>query len=150
MPYCQGMARKRQSGLVVVAAVFHKQLVEKMIAVAQAEAANLHLPIMRIERVAGCYEIPLVMDRLLTLPQARAGVALGIIERGETLHGEVMGHTVANALIQIELTHRKPIGKGIVGPGATAPQARTRAVPTARGAVQAVTQTIKTLSLFPA
>ena len=53
-------------------------------------------------------------------------VVLGYIERGETLHGEVMGHVVHTALVQLQLKYRKPVGIGIIGPGATAEQAQAQ------------------------
>ena len=55
-----------------------------------------------------------------------AVVVLGHIERGETLHGEVMGHVVQHALVQLQFKYRKPVGVGIIGPGATAEQADVR------------------------
>ena len=73
-------------------------------------------------------------------------VVLGYIERGETLHGEVMGHVVHAALVQLQLSHRKPIGLGIIGPGATAEQAEARKVSSARAAVHAALRCREVLS----
>jgi 6,7-dimethyl-8-ribityllumazine synthase len=64
-------------------------------------------------------------------------VVLGFIERGQTQHGEVMGHVVHRALVDLELKHRKPVGIGIIGPGATSEQAEKRKVDYARAAVRA-------------
>jgi 6,7-dimethyl-8-ribityllumazine synthase len=53
-------------------------------------------------------------------------VVLGYIEKGSTLHGQEMGATCSLVLKQLELEYSKPVGMGIIGPGATAEQAETR------------------------
>ena len=70
----------------------------------------------------GSYEMPLIADVLLGREDVDALVVLGYIERGETLHGEVMGNVVHAALVQLQLKHRKPMGLGVIGPGATPEQ----------------------------
>ncbi|GIS49399.1 MAG: hypothetical protein Ct9H90mP23_0710 [Methanobacteriota archaeon] len=37
-------------------------------------------------------------------------ITLGIIERGETQHGLVMGQPVTRAIIDLQIKHDKPIG----------------------------------------
>ena len=64
-------------------------------------------------------------------------VVLGYIERGETQHGEVMGHVVHQTLVDLELKYRKPVGIGIIGPGASLAQAENRKAGYARAAVRA-------------
>jgi len=86
----------------------------------------------------GAYEIPLAVQHALRDPLIDAVVALGYIEKGETLHGEVMGYVVHTALMRLQLDHDKPVGFGIIGPGATIVQARKRSAGTARRAVEAV------------
>jgi len=81
--------------------------------------------------------VPLIADALLARADVDAVVVLGYIERGETLHGEVMGHVVHSTLVQLQLQHKKPVGLGIVGPGASAEQAEVRKVSSARSAVRA-------------
>jgi 6,7-dimethyl-8-ribityllumazine synthase len=109
-----------------------------MVEVARDELSAGGAILLRVVRVPGCYETPLVADRLLAQEAVDALVVLGTIERGETLHGEVMGHVVHAALVQLQLKHQKPIGLGIIGPGATPEQAEARKVSSARAAVQAV------------
>ena len=63
---------------------------------------------------------------------------LGIIERGETDHGLVMGQSVTGAVIELQIKHNKPIGLGIIGPGAEPEHVGPRLEPHARAAVGAV------------
>ena len=61
------------------------------------------------------------------------------------MHGEVMGHVVSEALVRLQLEHRKPIGLGIIGPGATAEQAEMRKLGAARAAVRAALTSLAVL-----
>lgn len=124
--------------LAIITADFHHDLAVKMVKYAKEEATSAGVEVVNDVRVAGSYEVPLVADALLRRGDVDAAIALGFIEKGKTLHGEVMGHVVFRALVELQLKHKKPIGMGIIGPGATAKQAKVRAEPAARGAVNAV------------
>jgi 6,7-dimethyl-8-ribityllumazine synthase len=123
--------------IVVVAAEFNKELIDVMIETAQNELKRAGTELVRVVRVPGSYEIPLIADAYLSQESVDAVVALGYIERGETLHGEVMGHVVHDTLVQLQLKYRKPIGLGIIGPGATQEQAHARKINSALSAVRA-------------
>jgi 6,7-dimethyl-8-ribityllumazine synthase len=126
----------RTKHFVIVAAEFNKPLIDTMIAVAENELRAAQVEVSTI-RVTGSYEVPLIAELYLEKESVDALIVLGYIERGETLHGEVMGHVVHSALVQMQLRHRKPIGLGIIGPGATEEQAQERKLPSARAAVLA-------------
>jgi 6,7-dimethyl-8-ribityllumazine synthase len=130
--------KKRAARVAVVAAEFNRPLVDVMIASALDEAGR-HGARLALDplRVPGCYETPLVVSRVIARKDVDAVVVLGYIERGETQHGEVMGHVVQAALVQLAIAHDKPVGIGIIGPGATAPQAEERKDAYARAAVRA-------------
>jgi 6,7-dimethyl-8-ribityllumazine synthase len=123
--------------LGILAAEFNRPLVEAMVAGARDEAAGAGARIVCEVRVPGCYETVLVADRMLARRDVDAIVVLGYIERGETQHGEVMGHVVHRALVDLELVYGKPIGVGVIGPGATPEQAEVRKDGYARAAVRA-------------
>jgi 6,7-dimethyl-8-ribityllumazine synthase len=123
--------------IVILAAEFNAELVEGMIEEAKKELTAAAAELVRLVRVPGAYELPLLADVYLAREGVDALVVLGHIERGETLHGEVMGHVVHAALVQLQLKHHKPVGMGIIGPGATAEQARQRQTSSARAAARA-------------
>ena len=83
-------------------------------------------------------EKPLATKRLLERSGVHAVVVLGIIERGETAHGRVMGQAVIQALIDLQLATNKPVGIGILGPEILPEQVPPRLEPYAEAAVQAV------------
>jgi 6,7-dimethyl-8-ribityllumazine synthase len=131
--------------LAIVAADFHEALTAAMLAAAIGEAKKFGAEIVETVRVAGCYEAPLVAEKLLARRKTDAVVVLGCIERGETLHGEVMGHVVHRALVEASLRYGKPVGLGIIGPGATPEQAEARKEPSARAAVRAAMRSLAAL-----
>jgi 6,7-dimethyl-8-ribityllumazine synthase len=122
--------------LGLIAADFNDEIVQTMIDSVTKEAAARGVDIVSVTRVPGCYEIPLVADLALGSP-CDGLVVVGYIERGETLHGEVMGHVVHAALVNLSLAHGKPVGIGIIGPGATLAQAQARATDYAASALKA-------------
>ncbi len=123
--------------LAILAAEFAPAIIEVMIEEATREATTGGAEVVRVVRVSGAYELPLLADTLLANEHVEILIALGFIERGETQHGEVMGHLVHAALIDLQLKYKKPVGIGIIGPGATLDQAEKRKVDYARSAVQA-------------
>jgi 6,7-dimethyl-8-ribityllumazine synthase len=131
--------------LGVVAADFHLKLTEGMLAAASDEAKRHGAEIVLTIRVPGCYETPLVAEHVLAREDLDALVVLGCIERGETLHGEVMGHVVHRALVDAALMHGKPVGLGIIGPGVTPAQAEARKDSSARAAVRAAVASLSAL-----
>jgi 6,7-dimethyl-8-ribityllumazine synthase len=139
---------KQEPRLVIVAADFNKDVVGVMIEEAKAEAKGARLDLRGVVSVPGCYEVPLIADLHMGRPDVDLLVVLGYIERGETLHGEVMGHVVHRALVDLQLKHGKPIGLGVIGPGATLEQATARKADYARAAVRAAARAWQLLSQF--
>lgn len=129
----------------LIAAEFARAIVDVMVAEASAEAAAGGAEVAAVHRVPGAYETPLIADAVLADPTIEFVVVLGFIERGETQHGEVMGHVVHGKLVEIQLKHRKPLGIGIIGPGATTAQAEVRKADYARAAVRAAMHNWKLL-----
>lgn len=122
--------------IALVAAVFNGRVVAPMLAAARDEIQQQCVLAQTVE-VSGSYELPLIVDALLQRSDVDAVVVLGYIERGETLHGEVMGHAIHRSFIESQLAHRKPVGLGVIGPGATEKQALQRNETYARTAVRA-------------
>ncbi len=127
----------RAPRLAVLVAEFNRTLVDAMLRSALDEAKKLGAKVTFTARVPGSYETPLAAELVLRRSDTDALVVLGYIERGETQHGEVMGAVVHRALVEASLRHEKPIGLGLIGPGATLRHARARKDEYARAAVRA-------------
>lgn len=131
--------------IVIIAADFNKAIVHPMIEQAKKTAAQLHCTVTQVITVPGSFEIPLILDAALQRRDVDCVAVLGYIERGETLHGEVMGHVVYRSLIELQLIYGKPVGLGIIGPGATLAQAQKRNVGYGEAAVAAAVRSLACL-----
>jgi len=124
--------------LGVVCGSFHRKEVERMLEHAKDESSKKNWEIVDISWVPGAMESPLALERMLKRDDVHGAVVLGIIERGETDHGLVMGQSITKAIIELQIKHNKPIGLGIIGPGAEPKHIEPRLEPHARAAVGAV------------
>lgn len=119
---------------------FHKKEVTEMLEEARSTAKEHGLTIVEEVWVHGSIEKPLALKRLLMREDIDGTAALGIIERGSTKHGLVMGEVVYDAIIRLQLEFMKPIGLGILGPEILPDQIQPRLRPYAREAIVAVAQ----------
>ncbi len=126
------------NSIAIVAGNFHKEFVEQMVEEAKITASENNMILEEICWVPGSMEVPLQLKRLLLRESIDGAIVLGIIERGETDHGLVMGHAITNGIIDLQLASMKPIGYGIIGPGAKMELIKDRLKPYARKAVLAV------------
>ncbi len=126
------------SSISAICAAYHREQVSNMLASAQAEALHHDLEIASVVWVKGTLEIPLMVDRVLESDEIAGAICLGIIEKGETDHGLVIGQAVIKTLVELQLIHDKPIGVGIIGPSAEPHHLGSRLEPHARNAVQAL------------
>lgn len=132
--------------IAIVIGSFHKDKTLDMLEEARTTATHCQLKIVAEQWVPGSMEKPLALKRLLLREDIAGAVALGIIERGETKHGFVMGHTVIGAIIQMQLELMKPIGVGILGPEILPSQIPSRLKPYAKKAVLALNSMLSELS----
>ena len=122
----------------LVVGSFHQASCEIMVKKARSTARGLGLQVREEVWVPGSMEKPLATKRLLERSVVDAVVVLGIIERGETAHGRIMGQAVIQSLIDLQLATNKPVGVGILGPEILPEQIPPRLVPYAEAAVKAV------------
>ena len=117
---------------------FHKEKIEKMLFFAKDESKKNGIEIIDIVWVPGAMEVPLALDRMLKSENLTGVITLGIIENGQTQHGLAMGQSVIGSIIDLQLKYGKPIGLGIIGPGAKKDHIEPRIEPHARAAVNTV------------
>jgi 6,7-dimethyl-8-ribityllumazine synthase len=122
----------------IICGSYHKEDISRMLEFAQQEAELLGLEIAEVVWVPGSMEIPLALERQLRRDEIDAAACLGIIEKGQTKHGLAMGQAVTKAIVDLQLKHDKPIGLGIIGPGAKPEHIEPRIEPHARAAVSAI------------
>ena len=124
--------------IAIVCGSFHKDEIERMLEYAKDQASKDSLTITDVVWVPGAMEVPLAIDRLLANDEINGVACLGIIEKGKTQHGLAMGQAVIKSIIELQLVHEKPVGVGIIGPGAEPEHIEPRLEPHARSAVSAI------------
>ncbi|MFA7275389.1 MAG: 6,7-dimethyl-8-ribityllumazine synthase [Pseudobdellovibrionaceae bacterium] len=129
--------------IIIIQGTFHTKEMPVMLEAALAKAKELELHVERVVSVPGSMEIPLALHRALHRPDIDGAVLLGIIERGETKHGMVMGHTVIQSVIDQQVATNKPVGVGILGPEILPSQIPARLMGYAQAAVAAVDKMLK-------
>ena len=107
-------SRKIRGGggsVAIVASRYNARYVDAMLRAAQAELKRARTAKVRVVRVPGAYEIPLVAAALARSSSARpdAIICLGVILRGETVHAAHIGDSVSRALMGIQLQSGVPV-----------------------------------------
>ena len=65
-----------------------------------------------IAEASGAFEIPLIVENYIK--KYDGVIALGCIIKGETNNFELISQSVTNALMNLSIKHKKPIGNGII------------------------------------
>ena len=66
----------------------------------------------KIINVPGVFEIPVIIAK--NIKKFDAFIALGCVIKGKTPHFDFISSAVTNAIIDISIIHKKPIGNGIL------------------------------------
>lgn len=130
--------------IAIIATSFHGEYMKLMVDDAKKTAQEERLSIVKEVWVPGCYEIPLTLKTLFDSENIDGAVILGIIEKGKTKHGMVMGIVVHDAIMRLELETGKPVGLGILGPEILPKQIPSRLKPYAQKSVMALKAMLKT------
>lgn len=67
-----------------------------------------------VVEVPGAWELPLAAIRLLSRESVAGVVTLGAVIRGETTHDQHINRAVSTALMEMMVTHQKPVGFGLL------------------------------------
>ena len=126
------------TNIAIVCGSFHKTEIERMLSLARDQAEKENLTIVEVIWVPGAMEVPLAISRVINNPEIHGAACIGIIEKGSTQHGLAMGQAVLSSIIDLQLESGKPIGLGIIGPGAEPEHIEPRLEPHARAAISAI------------
>jgi 6,7-dimethyl-8-ribityllumazine synthase len=108
-PVKKTKAGKTGGSFAIIASSYNARYVDSMLNAAARELKRAGAKV-RVIRVPGAYEVPVVAAKLSILsPQPAAIICLGVILRGETTHAQHIGEAVSQALMQIQITHGVPV-----------------------------------------
>ena len=119
--------------ILIVLAKFYKDLSKNLILGAKKKLkgkANI-----KIIEVPGSFEIPVVISK--NIKKYDGFVALGTIIKGETPHFDFISQSSINAIMQLSINSKKPIGNGIITT-LNKKQAKIRSLTKGKEAAQAV------------
>jgi 6,7-dimethyl-8-ribityllumazine synthase len=100
----------RGSAFAIVASRYNNRYVDTMLSAAVRELKRARAQTIKVVRVPGAYEIPVVVARLLQGPRSWAGIiCLGVILRGETVHAQLIGEAVSASLARLQIERGVPV-----------------------------------------
>lgn len=97
----------------IVASSWHEQVMAGLIAGAEKELRNSGADDINLWRVPGAFELPLGAE-LAIENGAEVVIALGVVIRGETPHFEYVCEAATSGLVEVQLTHKVPVGFGLL------------------------------------
>ena len=104
-----GRLRNGGGAFAIVASKYNARFVDSMLRAARAELKRAGAMEVRVVRVPGAYEIPVVASQLAGSLRFSAVICLGVILRGETTHAAHIGEAVSQALMEIQLATGVPV-----------------------------------------
>jgi 6,7-dimethyl-8-ribityllumazine synthase len=99
-----------RANIAIVASLYNEPYVNAMLDAVRTEVQEL-MPDAQVVtyRVPGAFEIPVCAEFVLRNTGPDAVVALGVIIRGETEHGDLVGASVTDALMRMAVAHVTPV-----------------------------------------
>lgn len=95
---------------VIVASKYNGRYVNSMMRAAKAELQAAGAEEVKVVRVPGAYEIPVVAGALARQEKPwDAIICLGVIMRGATTHAQHIGDAVSLALAEVQVRHGVPV-----------------------------------------
>lgn len=107
-----------QARVSIVASMWHKEIIEVMIASAKQHLLDLGLSENNINVVwaPGSHEIPLYAKLLLEADSELDGIlAFGVVLRGGTTHNDSVLQAAVNSFTGLSLAYSKPIINEVIG-----------------------------------
>ena len=96
--------------ILIVVAGYYKDISDQMLN-STINFLNKKLKYQIIE-VTGIFEIPVVISK--NIKKYNGIIALGCVIKGETPHFEFISTATTNAIMNLSIEHKKPIGNGII------------------------------------
>ena len=96
----------------IIVSNFYPKISKLLIAGAVSKLKKNKISNFQIITVPGTFEIPVVVSNFID--KYEAFIALGCIIKGQTLHFNYLCSSVINALANLSIKSKKPIGNGIL------------------------------------
>ncbi len=131
--------------IAIVAAEYNADITEPMLEIAKTELEDLGAEIIKVVKVPGVLDMPLIVKKLLQKKEFDGIVAIGAVLKGGTDHDQVVAHTAMRKMVDLSVEFDKPIGFAISGPNITKEQATERIERYAKHAAETVVKQLNNL-----
>lgn len=100
----------RPKKVAIVASQYNDEFTDALLENTKEELKEI-APALRIKvvRVPGAFEIPVVVESLLEHGDWHCVITLGLIIRGQTPHGDLVANSVTSALQKIAVSRKIPV-----------------------------------------
>ena len=96
--------------ILIVLADYYTDISNRLLKSAKSRLKNLYS--VKIIKVPGVFEIPVTISK--NIKKYDAFIALGCVIKGQTPHFDFISHASTNAIMQLSVDSKKPIGNGII------------------------------------
>lgn len=96
--------------ILIVVANYYKDISSSMLKSAKNPISKKSK--IKIINVPGVFEIPVTISK--NIKKYDAFIALGCVIKGQTPHFDFISQASTNAIMNLSLEHKKPIGNGII------------------------------------
>ncbi len=96
--------------ILIVLADYYTEISNGLLKSAKLRLKNLYS--VKIIRVPGVFEIPVTISK--NIKKYDAFIALGCVIKGQTPHFDFISHSSTDAIMQLSVDSKKPIGNGII------------------------------------
>ena len=96
--------------ILIVLADYYTGISNGLLKTAKSRLKNLYS--VKIIKVPGVFEIPVTISK--NIKKYDAFIALGCVIKGQTPHFDFISHASTNAIMQLSIDSKKPIGNGII------------------------------------
>lgn len=112
----EGMLDARNLKIAIVCARFNSFITERLVegALDTIRRHNGNLDDVEIFKVPGCFEIPVITDRIAASQKFDAIICLGALIRGETPHFDYIAAECTKGIAQLSLHYHLPIAYGVL------------------------------------
>ena len=97
--------------ILVVVANYYEDISTEMI-IRSKKLLTEYRVINNLIKVPGVFEIPVIIAK--NIKKYDGFIALGCVIKGETPHFDFISQAATNAIMQLSIDHKKPIGNGII------------------------------------
>ena len=96
--------------VLIVVADYYKSISDELIKSARSKLIKSY--VIKIIKVPGVFEIPVTISK--NIKKYDAFIALGCVIKGQTPHFDFISNASTNAIMQLAINSKKPVGNGII------------------------------------